>query len=126
MWTDEGTDLGGTVGGDGAGESWSRRFTKRNDDGTFAVITSYYYPVNIGERYSEDEREDAALFDVENMTEFLVCTSLEDPGGTEVWTRYDYSAPCDFAFDTEAEAFAYCEREARAETARLYPWDGLA
>jgi hypothetical protein len=107
LWLDEGVFTGGTVGGDGAGEAVTRRFTKRRADGTFAVVESAYYPVNVGERFGED-REDAAEFDVENMTAATICTDLDDPGGTEVWSNYDYDFPGQRSFLTEHGATEYC------------------
>jgi hypothetical protein len=107
LWLDEGVFTGGTVGGDGAGEAVTRRFTRRRADGTFAVVDSYYYPVNIGERFGED-REDADQFDVENLTTFTICTDLDDPGMTEVWSDSVYLFPSAFSYATEAEATKYC------------------
>lgn len=118
-WTDEGVCAGGTVGGEGAGESFERRFTAKLPDGTYAVVTSYYYPVNIGERWGE-EREDAAAFDVENMTIATICTDVDDVGGTEVTSEIDYDFPAYCSFLLEADAITYAEGAARGERAVMY------
>jgi hypothetical protein len=107
LWVDEGVCVGGTVGGDGAGEAVTRRFTKRRADGTFAVVDSAYYPVNIGERWGDD-RDDAAAFDVENMNCLTICTDLDDPGMTEVWSETFFAFPSATSFATEDEATEYC------------------
>ena len=119
VWTDHGAMPDGVVGGDGAGESISRRFSAELADGTFIIITSYYYPVNVGERFGED-REDAATFDVENATEVLICTDLDDPGGTEITANMEFDFPSLFGFLAGADASLYCQRAAVSESADLY------
>ena len=55
----------GTVGGDGAGESWS--FQYEDDNGT--VWTHYVYPVYMPERFPDwAERETASDWDVESVS----------------------------------------------------------
>ena len=112
LWTDEGVAPGGTVGGDGAGESISRRFHQQLADGTYVAVESYWYPVNIGERFGED-REDAGMYDVENMTCVTVCTDIEDPGMSEISSEYTYDFPSYTSFPTEADAIAYSEQQAK-------------
>lgn len=120
---------GGTVGGDGAGEAWSVRFGKRNPDGTYALITSSYYTVDIAMRYeSDDYSEDTpARFEVENQTEYLVCTDVGDPGSTEQWSDYTYDNDITviamLESDADANAKAHAARELRMFDA-FYSWDG--
>lgn len=117
-WRDDGVEQGGTVGGDGAGESWSRRFTRDNGDGTWTVRTSYYYPVDIAERFGEDRVQEGFPFDIESMWESIDCTDPADPGGTETaapGAEYEYDYPEALAFRTYEDARARCLEMAKSE-----------
>lgn len=125
----------GTVGGDGADEAYSLRWVKDNEDGTFAMITTYWYAVDVRERSNSDQLADltesygdAEIWDVENQTEFLVCTDLEDPGGTEVTSKVDYNDEVLATYLTSLiEARQIAESNCTAELAnfdRNYNWDG--
>lgn len=121
--TEVSVSYGDVVGGDGAGAAFSTRYVKANDDGSFALITSYYYPVDITARCGEDN-PDAGRFDVENMTEYLVCMDLEDPGSTEVWSEYEFTHPSATAFVSEEDAKRAARNFATAEDVSVYTWDG--
>lgn len=128
-------EFGGTVGGDGAGEAWSVRYGKRNDDGTFAFITSYYYSVDGAARGWGDTTDDDGdpvpqRFSVENMTEFLICTDSDDLGSTEKWSEYKYDDELSLRYldeaDAEREAQAYAAGELAGEFRYNYSWDGVS
>ena len=125
-WNDHGVfDGDGTVGGDGASESVSRRFATTTTfqtgayAGSYAVVTSYYDPVNIGERFGEDHA-DAARFDVENHHLWTYCTDLEDIDESTTWDDVDYTFPSAVSFPTEEDAHAYCLRMAACEDPEMY------
>lgn len=124
-WLHEAAFFGGIHGGDGACEAWSRRYTWKRPDGPWAVVTFYYYPVDIEARNGEDA-PDAGKFDVEEQFELLICTDLDDPGGTELWSYYEYDSPHAVAFDSEEEARAWCEGRAKSDLIRHMSWDGCA
>lgn len=73
----------GDVGGDvQVGEAFGARWARRLDGGLWAVVTRSYYPAELhGARYLECD------------TEYLVCTDLSDPGGTEQWSD-GRAVPC--------------------------------
>lgn len=74
---------GGNVGGDRqVSESFSVRFHHRDDPG---VLVTYSYSAAVDE-------ENPAEIMVERETEFMVCTDPDDPGGTEVWSAYRWTA----------------------------------
>jgi hypothetical protein len=116
----------GVVGGDGAGQSFSIRYTRPDIPG--AIITSYWYAVDESERYLDDPDDPDARtgWDVENLNEYLICTDPTDPGGTEVWSTYEYETPALMVLETEAAAVAYAGRSARSESADHYYWNGEA
>lgn len=128
----------GTVGGDGADEAYSARWTKDNGDGTFALITSYWYAVDMrdrsgaseGERYDEMYGEGAEVWDVENQIEYMVCTDLEDPGGTEVRCDYEYSEDVLDRFLPSVEAARAIAQSHCASTitnfVRDFHWNGTS
>ncbi|BDZ52397.1 hypothetical protein GCM10025867_46380 (plasmid) [Frondihabitans sucicola] len=141
-WTEHesGLDLdSGDVGGDyQASAAASRRFWRQLPDGTFCVITSYYYAT---QKYYEldaegnrtgSESDDAESFDsaerfvdIENMTEYLWCTDREDPGSTEINSNYKYEYPLDMALDNVDRAWALAQAQARMESAAAYDlYDG--
>lgn len=97
----------GTVGGDGAGQSWSRRFAAVEPDGGYTVVTVYAYPVDMRERFSDDERE--VQWDVECMTEtacYHAKKEYDDDSSEPFATDYDYTYPFDVALDPNTEEFA--------------------
>lgn len=114
----------GVVGGDGAGQSFSVRYTRADKPG--ASITSYWYPVDVAERYGDDPDDEKARtgWDVENQLEYTICTVVDDPGGSEVWSQNIYRNPFEMVFETEAEAIAAAKREAENEQAEHYDWNG--
>ena len=122
----------GTVGGDGAAECWSARWGKRNSDGTFALITSYYYPVDMRERYGDDDEDQSRFgdtpFDVELQVEFLICTDPADPGSSETWSNYEYDNALSLkgfpTLETADEAAKRLCVSALENFDRDFSWDG--
>lgn len=114
----------GVVGGDGAGQSFSVRYTRADIPG--ALITSYWYPVDEAERYGDDPDSETARtgWDVENHVEYLICTDPENPGMTETWSQIITRNPYEMVHETEAEAIAVAKKAAESEQAEHYEWDG--
>lgn len=88
----------GDVGGDGqVGEAFEARWWHPLADGTFAVISRYYYVAERGGQLV-----------LEGYTEYLVCASLDDPGSTERWSGQSAYGVCD-GEATDAEAYGCAE-----------------
>lgn len=81
----------GDVGGDyQVSEAWSRRWTAPWGDGTYAVIDVSFYIED--DTNSESLNPMAKLGPMlTRMTDYHLCTDLDDPGGSEVaaWNEYD-------------------------------------
>ena len=123
-WIASTPETGGTVGGDGAGEATSVRYTRPDVPG--AMITVSYYTVDRVERGGQDEADDSPRWDVESQTEFLICTDPEDPGMSEVWSDYVYDSDhYAVSFPTEAEAEEKRDAALRRESPDFYSWDGV-
>jgi hypothetical protein len=74
---------GGDVGGDvQVSESFSVRFHHRDRP---EVMVTYCY-------YATVEPDVPAKIVVERQTEYLVCTDPNDPGGSEIWSAYRWTA----------------------------------
>jgi hypothetical protein len=88
-WQRDATGPGGFVGGDNqAAQSHSLRWlpVSEPDDGLHAMVTEYWYAELVDA--PDDERD--GMYGVTCMTEFMVCTDPDDPGGSEVSCDYDY------------------------------------
>jgi hypothetical protein len=119
-WQPDGTGVtsGGDVGGDiQVGEdSYSVRYLRADMPGSMITIT--FYPVEYDECPGE--------YVVQRQTEWLVCEDPADPGGTEIWSEYEY----DDLPTHDSDTIAGAEREAQeyAEAALGYAsdhqWDG--
>lgn len=71
---------GGDCGGDvQASESYEARWSAPLGNGMYAVVSRYYYLADWNERQR-----------LEQQTEYLACTDLSDPGGTEVGSVGEY------------------------------------
>jgi hypothetical protein len=96
----DGCDHGGDVQ---VSNAWHRRFVRRAADGTWQVVTVYFY------RAADDNSvHDWGPVWLEEQREYLVCTDLTDPGGSEITSEYrhiphhpgDPRAACEaFTFD---------------------------
>jgi hypothetical protein len=77
---------GGTCGGDDQiSDSYTAQWTAPLSDGTFAVVTSYFYLVE----------RDGRVF-IERQDEYLTCRDLAAPGDTEIESEAGYhEVPCD-------------------------------
>jgi hypothetical protein len=61
------------------------------------------------------------------MTEFLTCTDISDPGGTETWSDADYDYEADpIAYDSAEEADKAARELAEIQAARpdRFAWNG--
>jgi hypothetical protein len=112
---------GGDVGGDyQAGEAWSVRLV--SDQAPGALIDVYVF----AEARLPDQ-DDGAPYHVQVMTEYLTCTDMNDPGGTETWSDYVYPAPGGHAgYDdgTGADKAAWNLAAAFAAHPEIFSWDG--
>lgn len=105
---------GGDVGGDRqASDSFSVRFHHHDHSGVL-VTYSYYAAV--------DEQNPAAIT-VERETEFMVCTDSVDPGGSEVWSAYRWTA-LQGGFGTVQAASDAALHAAQDHLACEEPWSG--
>jgi hypothetical protein len=107
---------GGDVGGDAQlAESPSVRFHHRHQPG--AMVTYRYYAAL--------DLDDLATIYVEQQTELLVGTDPADPGGTEVWSHYQYTALADLpTFGSVKAATAAAKRAAEGGLACDERWSG--
>jgi hypothetical protein len=126
-WQGDEIQPDGTVGGDGAHEAVSVRYSRTSRDEP-AVITAYWYVVDERERQSEDQLADTLYetrpFHVEEMTVYTVCTDTDDPGGTETWSEIEYGEGSVYAYETVEQAEAERDRMASWDEAGYYLWDG--
>lgn len=129
MWkfADNGPEDAGSIGGDiQHGAAWSRQLIWSDEDGRplalrvlgihddrdmFAVIEDAWYAVDIKDG---DEREDdePIIYDVQNQCWTCLCTDVEDPGGTEVTSDYEYDYVNYLAIDTLERADEEAKRYA--------------
>lgn len=73
----------GDIGGDlQAGNSYNRRWYVERPNGERALIDAYTFPAF----FDEDDEKDKRRLIGWNI-EFMVCTDLDDPGGSEVWAE---------------------------------------
>jgi hypothetical protein len=106
---------GGDVGGDAQlDESFSVRFWHRDRPG---ALVGYCY-------YAALDLDDLVTVYVERQTELLACTDPADPGGTEVWSDYRYTA-LEGDFESVEAATAAAKRAAEAHLACDEAWSGL-
>jgi hypothetical protein len=64
-------------------------------------------------------------FAVESQTEYLVCTDLDDPGGTETWSTIGYdSEAAGFNDRTLENAEQRAKGIASAQTGQNFLWNG--
>lgn len=121
-WTEDATGLdrdAGDVGGDiQMTKSASRRFSKKNDDGTHALVTVYAY----GTVEGDDEH-----LDVQEMVEYLTCRELDDgcPIG-ETWSDYRYRHPFDLAPSSLDMAEVWARNYVRTFDISHVTWDGTS
>ena len=105
---------GGDVGGDRqASESFSVRFHHRDHPG---VLVTYSY-------YAAVDEENLAAITVDRETEFMVCTDPADPGGSEVWSAYRWTA-LQGGFGTVQAATDAALQAAQAHLVCEEPWAG--
>lgn len=84
-----------------ASDVYSRRFIQQRADGTYMVVTDSFAVVF-------EERDEGAYVDyfVENMSEYTICTDLDDVGGTAEDTNYTYETVADADNPTVGERIA--------------------
>lgn len=103
----------GDIGGDNqVGGAWSRRYARRRQDGKWAVIDDFWYPA------SGVWRDRTALV---NTTEFLVCSDIMDPGGSEEWSDSLWRT-----VDTEGDPTSQTAKKYSQESNvfSIYRWSG--
>lgn len=112
---------GGDIGGDvQLGTAWERSWARPTPGmpGHWSVLTSSYYlavePGPDGTAAADAERY------VQHQVSRLVCTNPADPGGSEVWSEYDYTDLSDDRAPTDDLARGFSERDTAAELG----WDG--
>lgn len=115
--------LGPTDSADTGGEcqvdkAWDRRFVRRAPDAAeWLMVTVALYVAD--PTLNEDEPLEHVIT---RQTEYLRCTDLSDPGGTEVYGDYTFEVVAtDPTEVTEENAKALCARVSAAE----FTWYGL-
>lgn len=106
--------VAGDTGGDvQVGEAYDARWTRPLDGGLTAMVSRAYYAI----------REPVTgHLELERQTEYLACTDVADPGGTEEWREYTYRPEYGFSpTDLGARAAAY-----GAESPCDEEWDEVA
>jgi hypothetical protein len=98
LWHPDGTGVqpgGDAVGGDiQRGDSYSVRFIR--DDMPGSLLTVTFYAVEYGNCPGE--------FVVQRQIEWLLCSDPADPGGTEIWSDYEYDDISPTVMDTAGQA----------------------
>jgi hypothetical protein len=121
----DGVGPGGDVGGDyQAGEAWSFRLT--SEQAPLSLITVYVFAEALRVNHGDGD-EPSGEYGVTVMTEFLTCTDMSDPGGTETWSDCDYDYEADpIAYDSaeEADRAAKALAEIWAVHRDRFEWDG--
>jgi hypothetical protein len=118
---------GGDVGGDyQAGEAWSVRLASSQVPG--ALITVYAF-AEACRRHDPDMGDVPAdgEYTVQVMIEYLTCTDVTDPGGTETWSDMVYDSAADtqvYSDGDEADAAARKLAEAYAANPGRFGWRG--
>jgi hypothetical protein len=81
---------GGDCGGDiQIGDSLGRRWWMALADGNWALYQVTWYLADDTDLGTEPR--DACLY-LERQEEFLICSDLRNPGGTELWSNYRHQA----------------------------------
>lgn len=130
----------GDVGGDiQVGPAFERRFINPelevylNPDSPrlpMGVTTDRHYALVTVQCYAtKDEDDPSGEYDVQERIEWLVCTDLDDPGGTEVWSDHKFEhGKLDGTVITGGLEEANREAKARVEAwapEYIGDWDGI-
>ncbi len=108
----------GDVGGDNAvGITPSRRFAQLQTDGTWLLITDYAMP------FVSDWNETPRVYDIQNMTEVMVCRDLDDPGSSEITCDYEYEFVGERGYTNIREAERAAARYVRGLDIKHYGWE---
>lgn len=133
MWklVDDKAEDAGDVGGDiQVGAAWSRRLVWSDDvgrplpiradytsDGTdvhnvYAVIDETWYAVDVNLERSEEDRPapEDYYYDVQNQMWSCLCTDLDDVGGSEISSDYEYEYVNYIGFNTIERADEYAKQ----------------
>lgn len=131
MWkfTDDRADDAGDVGGDiQVGAAWSRRLVWSDDAGrplavgetatargmapSYAVIDETWYAVDVNLERSEEDRPapEDYYYDVQNQMWSCLCTDLDDVGGSEISSDYEYEYVNYIGFNTIERADEYAKQ----------------
>jgi hypothetical protein len=95
------------VGGDRQIEAgWDARWSTRLSDGSFALVTRYFYRAEKADDGGTPNEEY-----IEEATAYLVCTDLNDPGGTELNSEMVYSELDNDPATTDLEQLARAAQE---------------
>lgn len=109
---------GGDTGGDmQAGEAWTVVYV--HDGQPRSMVTEYFYAA-----VGINDVDHDGPFHVTGQVEYLTCTDITDPGGTETWADYTYTdLPGTYSTLEAADVAA----RARADRSRAIdiPWDGI-
>jgi hypothetical protein len=119
-----GVSQGGDIGGDiQASDSWAVRFVRDDQPagpGSASLVTVTCYG-------TEDEENNPGEFGIVREVEYLICTDPDDPGGTELWSEYEYDdvfPDQDPRTAEEAGCLARDEAEAALNDAGELAWNG--
>lgn len=89
------------------GDAFGARWTAPLTDGTFALVSRTYYLGQYEEGQVHIQGVNPGEVFVERQDEYLVCTDLDDPGGTEINAEYRYEiVESDDPADEDPEALA--------------------
>lgn len=120
-------DSGTGMGGDNmVGIGYEARYHRQFDDGTFAVITERYFVEDLNQTNNVepgDENYDPSRYGITNQTEFTHCSDLEDVGGSEISSDYEYEPNYNQPFGSYDDLLTWYENEClrcAAQDGRLY------
>lgn len=92
--------------------------------GRVHLVTVYVYPEG-SERPETPGEVDPTSLSLVMQTEFMVCTDRDDPGGSEVWSDYQYDTLDTRAFRSVVDAECVAQDFLRAfDPVRDIHWSG--
>lgn len=102
----------------------NRELDQKSEEGRVHLVTVHVYPEG-SERPEMPGEVDPTSLSLVMQTGFLVCTDREDPGGSEVWSDYQYDALDTRAFRNVVDAECVAQDFLRAfDPERDICWNG--
>lgn len=102
----------------------NRELDQKSEEGHVHLVTVYVYPEG-SEQPEMPGEVDPTTLSLVMQTGFLVCTDRDDPGGTEVWSDYQYDTLDTRALRSVVDAECVAQDVLRTFNPERYIcWDG--